>query len=79
MFCFYKGEPLITVGPHWPMILFTNFLLGSFGLFLARVIAPERSQAQFFIYSSIIVTIVTLFLFTLTSLKNPGILSPNYN
>jgi len=73
MLFFFKDEPLFTLGPHWPLFICTFTIFAAAGYALTTFVAAAKSD--FWYFSSMIVSGLEIFLYLLTALLNPGILT----
>ncbi|CAK76362.1 unnamed protein product (macronuclear) [Paramecium tetraurelia] len=70
---YIRGEPLITIGPHWPLTLCMIVTFGAASYFLIFEIAI--SKGLYVYYCSIFVAALQMFSYLITALKNPGIVT----
>lgn len=74
-FCFYKNEPLFTIGPHFPLFVCTWILFVGFGIFVYMI-----QDNDIFKYISLIAVCWEGFIYLAVALRNPGqihALNPN--
>jgi len=69
-FFYIKGEPLITIGPHWPLLMCTWGVMLGFGIFVYNVQLEGPMKTI-----TLVVVLWQAFIYMLTGLKNPGIAS----
>ncbi|CAD8159480.1 unnamed protein product [Paramecium octaurelia] len=67
------GEPLITIGPHWPLTLCMIISFGGASYLLIYEIAIRKGLYVY--YFSIFIAALQMFSYLMTALKNPGIVT----
>eukprot|EP01017_Pseudomicrothorax_dubius_P023054 TRINITY_DN2476_c0_g1_i4.p1 TRINITY_DN2476_c0_g1~~TRINITY_DN2476_c0_g1_i4.p1 ORF type:complete len:136 (+),score=3.01 TRINITY_DN2476_c0_g1_i4:132-539(+) len=67
------GDPELTIGPHWPFFACMFSFLGGVGIMVAYYIST--TGPTWGIWTTIVITLTTLTSYTVTALKNPGIVS----
>jgi len=75
VFFWFKGQPLITLGPHWWLFILAWIGLVGAGCFLYKALDTFNSPG---LKPYVLALIIWEgFIFGLTALKNPGIIIPN--
>jgi len=75
VFCWFRGQPLITLGPHWWLFLFAWLALEGIGFLLYRSL--DTFGVTTLKPYALALILWEGFIFGLTALKNPGIVIPN--
>ncbi|EGR28077.1 hypothetical protein IMG5_183680 [Ichthyophthirius multifiliis] len=69
-FFWIKGKPYFTIGPHWFFFIFLFLFILMIGILICEIFLKENIILYIIQY---IITIFLLIIYSLVSLKNPGI------
>ncbi|KAM3141735.1 hypothetical protein pb186bvf_006057 [Paramecium bursaria] len=75
VFLFYKGEPLITIGPHWPLTICMTLTFVLSAYFMYILIAFKKNV--YIRCGLIIVSAIQILSYLVTALMNPGMVTAN--